>query len=141
MDAAGQLNDPPRWLQITNWVRARTASEALKHDAYKYAASVTPYIPLKRDAALNSERERIERDVDDLLASAVSSAKAGSAPRNKLLRDEYVASPVCAQIERFYLPKANANRKIAASTIRFISSTVRAFTKDRIGSTAPSPIL
>jgi hypothetical protein len=46
-------------LQITNWLRARTASEALKREAYKYATSVTPYDdPPKRDAALNMERER-----------------------------------------------------------------------------------
>ena len=39
--------------QITNWVRARTASEALKRETYKYAASAAPYDdPLKRDAAL-----------------------------------------------------------------------------------------
>src|SRR5262249_2210710 len=64
--------------QITNWVRARTASEALKREAYKYAASAAPYDdPLKRDAALNGERERIE----DLLASAVAHAGVGSAPR------------------------------------------------------------
>jgi hypothetical protein len=103
-------------LQITNWLRARTASEALKREAYKYAASVTPYDdPLKRDAALDSERERIERDVDDLLDSAVSSAKASSAPRDKLSRDEYVFGRLRAQIDRFYLPRANANRKIAVS--------------------------
>jgi Protein of unknown function (DUF4231) len=92
--------------QITSWLRARTASEALKREAYKYPACVTPYDdPLKRDAALNIERERIERDVDDLLASAVSSAEAGS--------DQYVASRVREQIDRFYLPRANANKRIA----------------------------
>jgi len=48
----------------------------------------------ERDAALNSEHERIERDVDDLLASAVPSAKAGSAPRDRLSRHEYVAGRV-----------------------------------------------
>jgi hypothetical protein len=96
---ASQLNDPPRMYfvlagavllavvsyvtstflggaQITDWLRARTASEALKREAYKYATSVTPYDdPLKRDAALNMERDRIERDVEDLLASAVSAPK------------------------------------------------------------------
>src|SRR5262245_41538840 len=73
---ASRLNDPPRTyfalvgavllavvsfvksrllggLQLTNWLRARTASEALKREAYRYAASVKPYDnPLKRDAAL-----------------------------------------------------------------------------------------
>ena len=133
---ASQLNDPPRMYfalagaallavvsfvtstflggDITNWLRARTASEALKREAYKYATSVTPYDdPLKRDAALNMERDRIERDVEDLLASAVSSAKAGSAPRDKLSRDEYLAGRVRGQIDRYYLPRANANKKIA----------------------------
>ncbi len=136
---ASQLNDPPRMYfaitgaallavvsfvtstflgggHITNWLRARTASEALKREAYKYATSVTPYDdPLKRDAALNMERDRIERDVEDLLASAVSSAKAGSAPRDKLSRDEYLAGRVREQIDRYYLPRANANKKIAVS--------------------------
>jgi hypothetical protein len=101
-------------LQVTNWLRARTASEALKREAYKYAASVIPYDdPQKRDAALNGERERIERDVDDLLASTVPIATAGSAPRGKLSRDEYVVGRVRKQIDRFYLPTANANKKIA----------------------------
>src|SRR5439155_20057958 len=85
-------------------------------EAYKYAASVMPYDdPLKRDAALNGERERVERDVDDLLASAVSNAKAGSAPRDRLSRDEYVAGRVRNQIDRFYLPRVKSNRKIAVS--------------------------
>src|SRR5262245_26019116 len=84
--------------QITNWVRARTASEALKREAYKYAASAAPYDdPLKRDAALNGERERIEKDVDDLLASAV--AHAGG---------PVVAGTICcaarAQSNRRFLP-------------------------------------
>jgi SMODS and SLOG-associating 2TM effector domain 1/Protein of unknown function (DUF4231) len=107
-----------------NWLRARTASEALKREAYKYAVSVKPYDdPLKRDAALNSERERIERDVDDLLPSAVSSAKAGSAPQGKLSRGEYVAARVREQIDRFYLPRANANKHIGV-TLRWVEFTL-----------------
>jgi len=141
---ASQLNDPPRIYfaiagavllgvvgfvasrgpQTTNWLRARTASEALKREAYKYATSVTPYDdPLKRDAALNMERDRIERDVDDLLASAVLSAKAGSAPRDKLSRDEYLAGRVREQIDRYYLPTANANKKIAVR-LRWVESSL-----------------
>src|SRR5262249_55532320 len=63
---ASQLNDAPRMyfavaaavllavvsfvtsrllggFQVASWTRARTASEALKREAYKYAASVAPY--------------------------------------------------------------------------------------------------
>lgn len=136
---ASQLNGPPRLYfaiagavvlavvsfvtsrllgstQITGWLRARTASEALKREAYKYAASAKPYDePLSRDAALNAERERIERDVDDLLASAVGKAAAGSSPRAPLSREAYVAGRVRNQINNFYLPKADANKRIATS--------------------------
>jgi SMODS and SLOG-associating 2TM effector domain 1/Protein of unknown function (DUF4231) len=102
--------------QITSWLRARTASEALKREAYRYAASAKPYDdPLSRDAALNAEREKIERDVDDLLASAVGKAGAGSSPRAPLSRDGYVAGRVRRQINDFYLLRANANKRIATS--------------------------
>jgi hypothetical protein len=134
---ASQLNDPPRLYfaiagavvlavvsfvtsrllgsaQITDWLRARTASEALKREAYRYAASAKPYDdPLKRDAALDEERERIERDVDDLLASAVGKAVAGSSPRSSLSRYEYVAGRVRNQMNDFYLRRANENTRIA----------------------------
>jgi hypothetical protein len=103
-------------LQIVSWLRARTASEALKREAYKYAGAAAPYDdPAKQDATLNGERERIEQDVDDLLASAVPNTKKGSAPRRKLSRDEYVAGRVRDQIDGYYLPRANTNQKIAAS--------------------------
>src|SRR5215475_16044814 len=72
-------------------------------------------IPLKRDAALNGEREQIEKDVDDLLASAVAHAGVGSAPRDQLSREQYVARRVRNQIDGFYLPKADANMRIAVS--------------------------
>jgi hypothetical protein len=136
---ASQLNDPPRLYfaiagavllavvsfvtsrllgstQITSWLRARTASEALKREAYRYAASAKPYDdPLSRDAALNAEREKIERDVDDLLASAVTRVGLGSAPRDQLTRDGYVNRRVRNQIKDFYSPRANANKRIATS--------------------------
>ena len=102
--------------QITSWLRARTASEALKREAYRYAASAKPYDDqLSRDAALNNEREKIERDVDDLLASAVTRAGPGSAPRDQLTRDGYVNRRVRNQIKEFYSPRADANKRIATS--------------------------
>src|SRR4051794_21290074 len=37
--------------QVTSWLRARTASEALKREAYRYAAFAKPYDdPASRDA-------------------------------------------------------------------------------------------
>src|SRR5262249_19573207 len=44
-------------VHVSNWVRARAASEALKTAAYKYAAFAAPYNdPATRDTLLNEER-------------------------------------------------------------------------------------
>jgi len=99
--------------QVTNWVRARAAAEALKREAYKYAARAAPYDdPAKRDAVLNDERDRIEQDMDDLTGLQVATSDSGSLPRDDLTRDEYVERRVRQQI-RYYLDKAEAYRKIA----------------------------
>ena len=57
--------------QIMRWVRARAAAEALKHEAWLYAIGATPYNdPAASASRLSDERERIEKDVDDLIDSA-----------------------------------------------------------------------
>src|SRR5215831_5390940 len=50
-----------------------------------------------------------------MIFSAVAHAGVGSAPRDQLSREQYVARRVRNQIDGFYLPKADANMKIAAS--------------------------
>ncbi len=101
---ASQLEDKPRlYLSVTSavmlglvsflsarllsnaraaaWVRARAASEALKREGFKFAASAAPYDdPATRDDRLNDERERIERDLEDLLGEAVPASGEGSVP-------------------------------------------------------------
>jgi hypothetical protein len=99
---------------VTSWVRARAASEALKRAAYKYAVSAAPYKdPATRDAQLNGERSRIENDVDDLAGSQVPTTDPGSSPRTDMAREDYVKRRVRQQIDGFYLPKAAAHSKIA----------------------------
>src|SRR5260370_14456208 len=59
---------------VSAWVRARAASEALKREAFKFAARAAPYDEsANRAQRLNEERERIERYVDDILDRAVAS--------------------------------------------------------------------
>ncbi len=101
---------------VTNWVRARAASEALKRAAYKYAASAAPYNdPATRDAQLNRERNRIEQDMDDLAGLQVATTDHGSSPRGDLTRDEYIARRVRRQIDGYYQPKAESHHKTARS--------------------------
>src|ERR1700747_2747348 len=46
----------------------RDASQALKCEAFKFAARAAPYNEIANSVQrLNEERERIERDVDDIL--------------------------------------------------------------------------
>lgn len=100
--------------QIMRWVRARAASEGLKHEAWLYAVGAEPYNdPTTQDARLGVERERIEKDVDDLIDSAVSTSKAGSAPRTKVSRTEYFAKRVRKQAEGYYLPQGKAYHRKA----------------------------
>jgi uncharacterized membrane protein YedE/YeeE len=100
---------------VTNWVRARAASEALKRAAYTRAAGAAPYDdPATRDAELNRERNRIEQEVDDLAGLQVPSHEAGSSPRDDLPRDEYATRRVQGQIKDFYLPRADAYQRIAS---------------------------
>jgi hypothetical protein len=98
--------------QVTNWIRARAASEAIKREAYKYAARAAPYEDLtKRDAVLNDERDRIEQDVDDLAGLQVATSGPSTLPREDLTRDEYLKRRVREQIS-YYYDRAEASRSI-----------------------------
>ena len=99
--------------QVTNWIRARAASEALKREVYKYVARAAPYNdPTKRDAVLNDERDRIERDVDDLAGLQVSTTEPSALPCEDLTRDEYLKRRVREQVS-YYCDRANASQHAA----------------------------
>jgi hypothetical protein len=100
------------------WVRARAASEALKREGFKFAASAAPYDdPATRDDWLNDEREKIERDFYDLLGAVVPASGKGSVPRSPLPPEAYIQTRVLGQVEKFYEPKAETYRR-AASALR-----------------------
>jgi hypothetical protein len=118
------------------WVRARAASEAIKREAFKFAASAAPYEdPATRDERLNEEREKIEKDVSDLLGEVVPASSKGSVPRDLLAPDDYVAVRVRGQVEKFYEPKANAYSKAARAlrTAEFLLSMVAAVITAAVG--------
>jgi len=98
---------------ISTWVRARAASEALKREAFKFAAWAAPYDETAhRVQRLNEERERIERDVDDLLDQAVA-AGPGRTPTTDITPDEYVQTRARYQATDFYEPRAEVYRRAA----------------------------
>lgn len=94
--------------RMTAWTRARAAAEALKRQAFVFAAGAAPYDdPASAEALLNQERERIERDADDLLAYLRPAQQPGSAPRAMLSQAEYRRLRIQAQARGFYRPRAD----------------------------------
>ena len=92
-------------------------AEGLKSAAYKFAARAAPYNDpdaAKAARLLDDERQKIERDGDDLLPRMVKAKDAGSVPRQLLSPDEYVAKRVQWQIQEFYRPGANEYRAQAS---------------------------
>jgi hypothetical protein len=99
------------------WVRARTASEALKREAFKYAARAKPYDDAPAptaDQKLVAEQANIEGGMDDLADRTVTPTRAGSSPRELIEPAQYRKLRIRHQIDEFYRPKAIGYRKIAS---------------------------
>jgi hypothetical protein len=98
--------------RVTGWVRARAISEALKREAYKFAAGAAPYDQANAEELLNKERQKIEADGEDLLRSLAANPGKGSVPRVRLAPDDYVAKRVDGQM-RYYSARAEEYGKVA----------------------------
>lgn len=100
--------------RMTAWTRARAAAEALKRQAFVFAAGAAPYDdPATAEALLNQERDRIERDADDLLMYLKPTQQPGSAPRTRLSQAEYRQRRIQAQARGYYRPRAERYGTIA----------------------------
>lgn len=96
------------------WVRARAASEALKREAFRFAAQAAPYDdPTSAEARLETERAKIENDVEDLVGELAGPTRPGSSPRKQLEPADYRSLRILAQAGRFYRPRAERYRTIA----------------------------
>jgi hypothetical protein len=105
--------------QSLAWVRARAASEALKREAYKYAAQAAPYDdPATRGQLFNMDVEKVEADVDDLINQQVAS-KPGNTPTDVITPSNYIDRRVKNQIENYYEPRA-LQYQAAATKLRRI---------------------
>ena len=109
--------------QNTAWVRARSASEALKRIAWTYAAHATPYEDSSaRDGQVAHDRQAIESGIDDLLQFQV--APAGDANRSKTPQPSETTTRVIYTKDRvlcqcnWYATRA-AESKSAGATLRW----------------------
>jgi len=101
--------------RAANWAKARAASEALKREAFKFAAGAAPYdVPATAEDVFKAETGKIEAGVDALTNELVRSSKAGSAPAAPISHDQYVKQRVRGQIDDFYNPKSDRFRVLAS---------------------------
>lgn len=100
--------------EVQAWFRARAASEALKREAFRYATQAHPYDSGNTDQTLKSERERIEKNLDDLIEREIAAKREGSAPRAMLTPQQYRDRRLSGEVKEFFRPRALAYRKIAA---------------------------
>jgi hypothetical protein len=98
--------------RIARWVRARAISEALKREAYKFATGAAPYTQPNPEALLDTERQEIEADGEDLIGELATHAGKGSLPRTALTAQQYVEGRVNKQIV-YYQDRAAKYRKRA----------------------------
>jgi hypothetical protein len=92
--------------QIQNWTRARSVSEGLKSEIYRYLAGGAAYTGAESDRRLGAETRRIVETVSDLRRYALGIEPDGKPLPDVRDVDSYVAGRVTEQIERYYTPKA-----------------------------------
>jgi len=138
--SARLLNDS----HVEAWVRMRAASEALKGEAFKYAAGAHPYDDdAKADQDLDRARGHIEEDLDDLSYLTVTPRGPGSAPRKKLTADEYRNLRVVDQVRNFYRPRARDYQTVAARlrAIEFVLALTATIITALAGAVGKLPIV
>ena len=97
------------------WVRARSASEALKEEIYRFLVGATPYGPQRSVALFGQRRQEQKEKVRDLnlVAAAVAQPSVTNRPLQALTSDDYIRIRVNGQIDDYYLKKAVVNARMA----------------------------
>lgn len=98
---------------LREWIRARSASEGLKTEAYQYVTRTGPYASARPAETLSKRTEDIAnaaRDLNHLVAGVT--AKASEPLPDPMPIDAYLERRVDSQITRFYAPKAASEAKL-----------------------------
>jgi hypothetical protein len=103
--------------RVRQWVRARSASEALKETIYRYLVSASPFGPASSPADLVKRCQEVKEKVRDLSAHAALIEPSQKDRPQKLTIGGYVEKRVNDQIERYYRPKGRQNA-LAAKNLR-----------------------
>ncbi|HEV7998554.1 MAG TPA: DUF4231 domain-containing protein [Planctomycetaceae bacterium] len=99
--------------QVSNWVRARSAAEALKENVFRYLTGAPPYGPAKAPAELIRRCQLVQKNVEDLWIYAARTDPAAKPVPPITSADDYLVERVNKQIEEYYLPKGATNARFA----------------------------
>jgi hypothetical protein len=97
--------------RMREWVRARSASEALKEEIYRFLVGAPPYGSSPLPAALV---DRVQSEKDKVQDLNVYAAGVDPSKRERpvdLTIDGYVDQRLNDQIDRYYIPKAQENSR------------------------------
>ena len=100
-------------VRITEWVRARSASEALKEQIFRFLVAVPPYDNDRSVLTLINETQAAKATVRDLNMYAADIRPAKRRRPTTLTIDGYAELRVNDQIDRFYQPKSRENSRVA----------------------------
>lgn len=94
--------------RFRDWVRARSASETLKAEAYTYLTRTGPYAHADAEDQLRHRCKEVQDKVQDLgtYSAARAPTEAVEPPAAVLTIDDYIRRRVDDQIEGYYEPKA-----------------------------------
>lgn len=88
------------------WVLARATSEALKREAFRFAAQAAPYDGADASKRLTEERTKIEAAAEKAGAPADDPGRKGSSPRVLLSPEDYLQKRVVSQATDYYRKNA-----------------------------------
>jgi SMODS and SLOG-associating 2TM effector domain 1/Protein of unknown function (DUF4231) len=95
--------------RVQEWVRARSASEALKEEIYRYLVGAPPYGPGPAPAALIEGCQAVKHKVRDLAGHTARVERPSKERPLELTPNGYVDQRVTDQIEKYYRPQAKKN--------------------------------
>jgi CheY-like chemotaxis protein len=95
--------------QVREWVRARSASEALKETIYRYLVGAQPFLPGSQPLELLNRIREVKDTVRDLSIYTASIEPPDKKRPLRLTIDDYIEKRVNDQIDKFYRPKGREN--------------------------------
>jgi hypothetical protein len=99
--------------RVQDWTRARSVSEGLKAETFRFMAGVVPYRGEDHVAVFQRNADRILGDADDLKGVAIGIRPVQRPLPNVSDMSSYITERVSKQIDTYYRPQSEAMKQRA----------------------------